>query len=76
VNDAICVEVWDNDKVSHSSEDEELCDVVCFCVKRELPLSTNVETKIERRVMVLVGEAKFRRSRRPVENFVRAISML
>lgn len=74
VNDALCVEVWDDDKVIRSSDDEKLC-LVCFYVYQELPLWTNVETEIERRVMVLVGEAKFRR-RRPVENFVRAISML
>jgi hypothetical protein len=70
----LCVEVWDDDKVIRSSDDEKLC-LVCFYVYRELPLWTNVETEIEGRVMVLVGEAKFRR-RRSVVNFVRAISML
>jgi acyl dehydratase len=66
VNDALCVEVWNDEKEKCTSDHMEvLC--VCFVVSRELPTLANDEN----RVMVLNGKAEFcRRHREEVERIV------
>ena len=65
VNDALCVEVWDDVNKNF----------VRFCVYRELPQSDNVEKKVESRVMVLDGTAEFC-CMRSGEDFVRSMSRI